>query len=91
MLEQVAGAARGHVGMTRRDVADVRGVAARWRRLPPALRAFYLAHLDEDEARAALWLVLTGRRVHGPLYGAVKRLWIESTGSSPALDLCPSR
>jgi len=89
-LELLTAAVAGE-GMNRRDITELRSLAARWRRLGPVLRNFYVDNIDNDNVRACLWLVLTSRRVPGTRYGFLKRLWIDQHGAPPLMDLCPSR
>ncbi len=91
LLDDVMDAARGHGGLSERDVQRLRRWARRWQEVDPRVRAFYEAHAGERCVGPALWRILEhlGEGPQGAAYGRLVGLFEEKHGHRGSLDLVP--
>lgn len=85
-LEALAGAIRGTGAVSECDLTLLRSWAARWARLDPAVRDFYVRHVQADDCetvRVVLWRVLEDRRAADWQVRRLERLWEQDCGSQP--------
>lgn len=88
--EALADALRGGEGVGPGLVHQLRRWAATWASLHPSLRAFYLRHAAHPAGEAAVWRILEGGRLVGPLRGQLERLWLDDHGAPPPHTLVPN-
>lgn len=69
---------------------QLRRWAANYRDLRPEIRAFYENHARDHAAAMALWTVLDGSHLPGPVRGDLYRLWEDDHGAPPdGIDITP--
>lgn len=88
-IEVLADALRGGEGVGPGLVQQLRRWAGTWSTLHPDLRAFYAAHAGHPAGEAAVWRILEGGRLTGPLRGQLERLWLDDHGAPPMFTLVP--
>lgn len=89
-VEALAAALRGGEGVGPGLLHQLRRWAATWAHLRPELRAFYLRHADHPAGEAAVWRILEGGVMRGPLRGQLERLWLEDHGTPAAYSIVPA-
>lgn len=90
-MESLVDALRGGTGFSQRELQQLRLWAQRWSALHPTLRAFYSDVATTRPGEAALWRVLEGGSLTGPLRGELERLWMEMFGCPPNIQLFPNK
>lgn len=89
-IEALADALRGGEGVGPGLLHQLRRWAATWASLHPSLRAFYLRHAAHPAGEAAVWRILEGGRLVGPLRGQLERLWLDDHGAPAPHTLVPN-
>lgn len=90
-MDSLVDALRGGTGFSQGELQQLRLWAQRWSALHPSLRAFYSNVATTRPGEAALWRVLEGGSLTGPLRGELERLWLEAFGYSPNIQLFPNK
>jgi len=88
-MEALIDALRGGAGISKADVDQLRRWAQQWAGLSPVLRKFYAEVATTPAGEAAIWRVMEGGHLTGPLRGDLERLWLDSFGYPPNIQLFP--
>lgn len=88
-IELLGAAMRGGEGVGPGLVVQLRRWAGAWGKLHQELREFYQRNAQNPAAEAAIWRVLEGGRMVGPLRGQLENLWIDQYGRVPGRTLVP--
>lgn len=90
-MESLVDALRGGTGFSQGELQQLRLWAQRWSALPPTLKTFYSEVATTRPGEAAIWRVLEGGSLTGPLRGELERLWLEAFGYPPNIQLFPNK
>jgi hypothetical protein len=93
-VERVLEALGGGQGVDAREVRELRDAAARWRRLRPDVRRFYVDNHGDETVSIVLWHLLfrpIPDILTGPRIGRLRQLWADQFGSEPRVEIYPRK